>query len=125
MDSLVREAGTAEKKEEEQQQQQQQQRVVTRFTQEANSQTDRRSWMRSCARAPASEPRSRRMWVGSLCTYNNKTPLLTKFPCFFLEPSFFFVSNWRFFFKMAKHMLLLFFWLTLICWRFYFSNFDF
>ncbi len=109
MDSLVREAGTAEKKEEEQQQQQQQQRVVTRFTQEANSQTDRRSWMRSCARAPASEPRSRRMWVGSLCTYNNKTPLLTKFPCFFLEPSFFFVSNWRFFFKMAKHMLLLFF----------------
>jgi hypothetical protein len=74
IDSLVREAGTAEKKEEEQQQQQQQQqqqRVVTRFTQEANSQTDRRSWMRSCARAPASEPRSRRMWVG--CTYNTKT----------------------------------------------------
>ncbi len=59
MDSLVREAGTAEKKEEEeQQQQQQQQRVVTRFTQEANSQTDRRSWMRSCARASkrAKEP---------------------------------------------------------------------
>ncbi len=69
MDSLVREAGTAEKKEE----QQQQQRVVTRFTQEANSQTDRRSWMHSCARAPASEPRSRGMWVGSLCTYNTKT----------------------------------------------------
>ncbi len=57
MDSLVREAGTAEKKEEEEQQQQQQ-RVVTRFTQEANSQTDRRSWMRSCARASkrAKEP---------------------------------------------------------------------
>jgi len=57
MDSLVRGAGTAEKKEEEEQQQQQQ-RVVTRFTQEANSQTDRRSWMRSCARASkrAKEP---------------------------------------------------------------------